>query len=70
MKAIILYPIFLVSGVLLAVFTGLLVERQVSAGASILVFIAMFFLSFYVAWLLTKFIVDRSITKTASDRPV
>ncbi len=66
MKAIILYPIFLVAGVFLAVATGLLVERHWSAGASVMVFIAMFFLSFYVAWLLTRFIVERTIRKTAS----
>ena len=70
MKAIILYPIFLAAGVFLAVSTGLFVERQFSAGVSILVFIGMFFLSFYVAWLLTKFIVERTIKKTASGRPV
>ncbi len=70
MKAIILYPIFLVAGVFLAVSAGLLVERYWSAAASVLVFIALFFLSFYVAWLLTKFIVERTIRKTASGRPV
>ena len=70
MKAVILYPIFLVAGIFVAVSAGLFVERQFSAAASVMVFIGMFFLSFYVAWLLTKFIVERSLKKSASGRPV
>ncbi len=69
MKAIILYPVFVVGGLFVAVSVGLFVERQWSAGASVMVFIALFFASFYVAWLLTKFIVERTLAKTGGQRP-
>jgi hypothetical protein len=69
MKAIVLYPVFVIGGLFVAVSTGLFVERQWSSGVSVMVFIALFFLSFYVAWLITKFIVERTIGKPARGGP-
>lgn len=71
MRAIILYPLFVVCGAVLAALIGLFVERELSnKPMSVLVFIALFFASFYVAWKITSFIVERTIRRTVSGRPV
>ncbi len=70
MRAIILYPLFVICGLALAIMVGLFVEREFSQNMSVVVFLALFFASFYVAWLITTFIVERTIRRTTSGRPI
>ena len=70
MRAIILYPLFLIGGLAVAILVGLFVEREFSEKLSVVVFLALFFVSFYVAWRITAFIVERTIQRTVSGRPV
>jgi hypothetical protein len=61
MKALILYVLFLVIGAAIAVGIGYVVEKEVSAAASLIVFLALFFANFALSWLAVIFVMDGSL---------
>jgi len=67
MKALILYVVFVVIGAFIAGGIGLVVERQVSSVASLIVFLALFFTNFAASWLGVIFVMDGSF-KNAQGR--
>ena len=60
MKALILYVVFVAIGGVVAATIGYYVEMQVSATASLIVFLALFFANFAASWLLVIYIMDGS----------
>ena len=67
MKALILYVAFVVIGALIAAGIGLLIEREVSSTASLIVFLALFFTNFAASWIAVIFVMDGSL-KNAQGR--
>jgi hypothetical protein len=61
MKALILYVIFVAIGGVLAAGIGYYVEMQFSAGASLVVFLALFFANFAISWIAVILIMDGSL---------
>jgi hypothetical protein len=61
MKALILYVIFVTIGALVATAIGYYVEINVSATASLVVFLALFFANFAVSWVAVIYIMDGSL---------
>jgi hypothetical protein len=61
MKALILYVIFVTIGALVAGVIGYYVEIEVSATASLVVFLALFFANFAVSWVAVIYIMDGSL---------
>jgi len=61
MKALILYVVFVVIGAAVAGLIGYYVEVSVSATASLIVFLALFFANFAVSWIAVIFIMDGSL---------
>src|SRR6202035_3460424 len=61
MKALILYVVFVAIGGLLAATVGYYVEMQVSAAASLVVFLALFFANFAISWIAVILIMDGSL---------
>jgi hypothetical protein len=61
MKALILYVIFVTIGALVASAIGYYTEIEVSATASLIVFLALFFANFVVSWLAVVFVMDGSL---------
>ena len=53
MLLIVYYLIFMIAGDFVAYFIGLLVEYEWGSYASLIVFLALYFLSLWVAWLLS-----------------
>lgn len=66
MRALILYTVLVVIGTAIAIFIGLLVEREITDAGSVVVFLALFFANFYVSWLITTAVVERGL-KTPAD---
>jgi fluoride ion exporter CrcB/FEX len=60
MKALILYVVFVAIGGVVAATIGYYVEMQVSATASLIVFLALFFANFAASWILVIYIMDGS----------
>jgi divalent metal cation (Fe/Co/Zn/Cd) transporter len=60
MKALILYVIFVTIGALIATVIGYYTEIEVSATASLIVFLALFFTNFAVSWIAVIYIMDGS----------
>ena len=60
MKALILYVVFVMIGALVATAVGYYVEIEVSATASLIVFLALFFTNFAVSWIAVIYIMDGS----------
>ncbi len=60
MKALILYVIFVAVGGVVASLIGYYVEIEVSATASLIVFLALFFANFAASWIAVIFIMDGS----------
>jgi len=60
MKALILYVIFVMIGALIAIAIGYYTEIEVSATASLIVFLALFFTNFAVSWIAVIYIMDGS----------
>jgi hypothetical protein len=60
MKALVLYVVFVVAGAVVAGLIGYYVEKQVSATASLIVFLALFFTNFAASWIAVIFIMDGS----------
>jgi hypothetical protein len=61
MKALVLYVVFVVAGAVVAGLIGYYVEIEVSAAASLIVFLALFFANFAVSWIAVIFIMDGSL---------
>ena len=61
MKALILYVIFVTIGALVAAAIGYYTEIEVSATASLMVFLALFFTNFVVSWIAVILIMDVSL---------
>jgi divalent metal cation (Fe/Co/Zn/Cd) transporter len=60
MKALILYVVFVAIGGVLAGVIGYYVEVEVSAAASLIVFLALFFANFVISWIAVIYIMDGS----------
>jgi hypothetical protein len=60
MKALVLYVVFVVIGAAISIGIGYFVEREVSSTASLIVFLALFFLNFVVSWLAVILAMDGS----------
>jgi hypothetical protein len=60
MKGLMLYVVFLVCGAALAALISFWVQSQVSSGASLIVFLSLFFSNFAASWIVTIFIMDGS----------
>jgi hypothetical protein len=61
MKALVLYVVFVVAGAVVAGLIGYYVEIEVSAAASLVVFLALFFANFAISWIAVIFIMDGSL---------
>jgi hypothetical protein len=61
MKALFLYVLFVVIGVLISVGIGYYVEREVSSTASLIVFLLLFFSNFVVSWIAVILAMDGSL---------
>lgn len=61
MKALVLYVVFVVAGAVVAGLIGYYVEIEVSAAASLIVFLVLFFANFAVSWIAVIFIMDGSL---------
>jgi hypothetical protein len=51
-QLIVYYVVFMIAGDLLAYFLGLFIERQFGSNVSLIVFLVLYFLFLWVAWLL------------------
>ncbi len=63
MKALMLYVLFVLIGTALSILVGYYIEREVSSAVSLIVFLAMFFSNFAVAWIATILIMDGTLKK-------
>jgi hypothetical protein len=61
MKALILYVVFVIIGGLLSVGVGYLVETEISSTASLIVFLALFFINFLASWIAVILVMDGSL---------
>ena len=61
MKALILYVVFVAVGAVVAGLIGYYVEINVSAAASLIVFLSLFFANFAVSWIVVILIMDGSL---------
>jgi len=60
MKALVLYVIFVVIGAAISIFVGYEVEKHASTNLSLVIFLAMFFANFAIAWFATVLAIDGS----------
>jgi len=60
MKALVLYIIFVTTGAFIAGAIGYYTEIEVSATASLIVFLTLFFANFAVSWIAVIYIMDGS----------
>jgi multisubunit Na+/H+ antiporter MnhG subunit len=67
MRALILYTVLVIIGSVIAVFIGLFVEREITDAGSVVVFLVLFFANFYVSWMITKAVVERTLKPSAAD---
>jgi hypothetical protein len=61
MKALILYVVFVIIGGLLSVAIGYMVEMEISSTASLIVFLALFFVNFLASWIAVILVMDGSL---------
>jgi hypothetical protein len=61
MKALILYVILVTAGAIFAAVIGYYVEIGISAAASLVVFLILFFANFAVSWIAVIYIMDGSL---------
>jgi hypothetical protein len=61
MKGLMLYVVLLVVGAALAAAISFYVQSLTSAGASLIVFLSLFFSNFAVSWIATIFLIDGSL---------
>ena len=67
MKALILYVVFVLIGGAISVGIGYYVEKTVSSGASLIVFLSLFFTNFVASWIAVIFAMDGTL-KNAQGR--
>jgi hypothetical protein len=60
-KGLMLYVVLLVAGAALAAAISFYVQSLTSAGASLIVFLSLFFSNFAVSWIATIFLIDGSL---------
>lgn len=58
MLLIVYYVIFMIAGDLAAYLIGLIVEREFGSQASLIVFLALYFLFLWVSWLLAVWMTE------------
>jgi hypothetical protein len=64
---ILFYVVFMIAGDLVAYFLGLLVEYEWGTHVSLIVFLALYFLSLWVAWMLSVWVTTpRGATSSAT----
>ena len=68
MQLIIYYVIFMVGCDLAAYFIGLITEREFGGQASLIVFLALYFLGFWISWILAVRITEPKALST-SEKP-
>jgi len=68
MQLIIYYVIFMVRCDLAAYLTGLITEREFGSQASLIVFLALYFLGFWISWILAVRITEPKALST-SEKP-
>lgn len=61
MKALILYVVFVVVGAVIAGGIGLFVEREISQGWSVFVFLILFFSNFAISWIAVILVMDGTL---------
>jgi hypothetical protein len=61
MKALILYIVFVTIGAVISGVIGYYVEVNVSAAASLIVFLALFFANFGISWIAVILVMDGSL---------
>jgi hypothetical protein len=57
-QLIVYYLVFMIAGDIAAYLIGLVVERAFGSQASLIVFLALYFLGLWVAWILAVWITD------------
>jgi hypothetical protein len=57
-QLIVYYVVFMIAGDLLAYFLGLFVEREFGSNVSLIVFLVLYFLFLWIAWLLAVRLTD------------
>jgi multisubunit Na+/H+ antiporter MnhG subunit len=67
MRALILYTVLVVIGTVIAACIGLFAEREITGTGSVVVFLVLFFANFYVSWMITKAVVERTLKPSAAD---
>ena len=67
MRALILYAILVIIGTVVAAFAGLFVEREITDAGSVVVFLGLFFANFYVSWVITRIVVERTMKAPADE---
>ena len=58
MQLIIYYVVFMIAGDLAAYLIGLVVEREFGSHASLIVFLVLYFLFLWVAWLIAVWLTE------------
>ena len=61
MKALELYVVFVVIGASIAVGISLYIERAISSGASLVVFLVLFFSNFAISWIGVVLVMDGTL---------
>ena len=61
MKALILYVLFVVAGVVISALVSIYVERVLSSAAGLLVFLPLFFVNFAISWIAVILVMDGSL---------
>jgi hypothetical protein len=67
MRALILYAVLVVIGTVIAALIGLFAEREITGTGGVVVFLVLFFANFYVSWMITKAVVERTLKTAAPD---
>jgi hypothetical protein len=66
---IVCYLAFMIVGDLAAYFIGLVVERMLGKDASLVVFLALYFLFLWVSWILAVRVTEPKASEAATERP-
>ena len=69
MVLIVYYVAFMILGDFVAYFLGLIVEREFGSQVSLIVFLALYFLSLWVAWLLAVRMTEPKASAPAGTTP-
>ena len=66
MTLVLYYVVFMIGGDLVAYFIGLLVEVEWGPHVSLIVFLALYFISLWIAWVLSVWVTKpRGVTSSA-----